>query len=432
MTKIYEPQRETPLTDSFDVVICGGGPAGIAAALASARGGAKTCLIESNGCLGGIWTSGLLCYVLDSGGKRGILNELFERLDRYNARSNGILGDVETMKVGLEEICLEEGVNIRLYTRVVAAYRDSEGKRLTSIVTESKSGREAWQAKVFIDTTGDGDLAALAGCGFDFGEEKTSVTQPMSLIALVTADAPERYQELTSNTPARGIRLLTEATRAGVKLSYERSSMWHIRDKLYILMANHQYGYSGLRADHLTEATIHGRKEVFNLVEALRSLGERWSNLRLVATGAQIGVREGRRIHGRYTVTVDDIIQGKRHEDAVCRVNFNLDVHSPDPDEKTGMAKYNENFHHYRAQKKPYDIPMRALIAKDVDGLLMAGRCISGDFLAHSSYRVTGNAVVMGQAAGSVAALAVHHQVMPHKIGWSELKSVLADSAPVY
>lgn len=430
MRTLREPERVLEAQEPFDVVVCGGGPAGIAAALSAARCGARTCLIEAHGCLGGIWTSGLLSYVLDGGNKGGILRELFERMEQLQARNNGVIFDVETMKLVLETLCEQAGICIRLHTRVVAAHRDAEG-RLAAIVTESKSGREAWPAKVFIDTTGDGDVAAQAGCAYSYGEESNGAAQPMSLNALVTAGPPEQYAALTSETQARGIRLLTEAQRAGFRLSYERSSMWHIRDGLYILMANHQYGVSGLSADDLTRATIAARRETHQLVEALRSLGGIWRELRLVATAGQIGVREGRRIKGRYTVSVEDIVQGRRHEDGICRVRFNLDVHSPHPDEQKGMARYNAKFHDYRAKSQPYDIPLRALIARDVDGLLLAGRCISGDFLAHSSYRVTGNAAAMGQAAGALAAAAVQLDVLPHRVPWPEVRQRLEEAEQV-
>lgn len=426
MRTVREPERVLEAKESFDVVVCGGGPAGIAAALSAARCGARVCLIEAHGCLGGIWTSGLLSYVLDGGSKGGILRELFARMEQLQARNNGVIFDVETMKVVLETLCAQAGVCIRLFTRVVAAHRDDSG-RLAAIVTESKSGREAWSAKVFIDATGDGDVAAQAGCAFAYGEETSGAAQPMSLNALVTAGPPEQFAALTSETQARGIRLLTEAQRAGFRLSYERSSMWHIRDGLYILMANHQYGVSGLDADDLTRATMAARLEIFQLVEALRSLGGIWKDLRLVATANQIGVREGRRIKGRYAVNLDDILQGRRHEDGICRVHFNLDVHSPHPDERTGMERYDAKFLDYRAKSRPYDIPLRALIARDVDGLLMAGRCISGDFLAHSSYRVTGNAVAMGQAAGTLAALSAHMDTLPHRVPWSEVRKRLGE-----
>jgi hypothetical protein len=135
-------------------------------------------------------------------------------------------------------------------------------------------------------------------------------------------------------------------------------------------------------------------------------MGGPWKNLHIVATAAQIGVREGRRIHGRYTVTADDLREGRKHEDAVCRVTFPIDVHSTDPTKDKGIVGAG-----FRA--KPYDIPLRALIAKDVDGLMMAGRCISGDFIAHSSYRVTGNAVAMGEAAGKTAAEAAKSGKLP-------------------
>lgn len=138
-----------------------------------------------------------------------------------------------------------------------------------------------------------------------------------------------------------------------------------------------------------------------------------WANLRIVATGAQIGVREGRRVHGRYTVSLQDLIDGRRHDDAVCRVTFGIDVHSTNKAVDTGID------HSDKVRSQPYDIPYRALVAKDVDGLLLAGRCISGDFIAHSSYRVTGNSVALGEAAGLAAAVAAKKGVGPHELDWA-------------
>jgi len=149
-------------------------------------------------------------------------------------------------------------------------------------------------------------------------------------------------------------------------------------------------------------------------VQALRGLGGIWSRLHLVSTGARIGVRESRRVHGRYTMTAQDLAAGVRHPDAVCRVTFGVDVHSTDKKSSTAIEEQA-----FRTQ--PYDIPLRALIARDVDGLLLAGRCISGDFLAHASYRVTGNAVPMGEAAGKVAARAALTGRLPHEVAWSEI-----------
>jgi len=333
----------------------------------------------------------------------------------------GFVCDVESTKLVLEQMCEEAGVHVRLHTRVVAALKN-ENNRLTHIVTESKSGREAWAAAVFIDATGDGDLAAQAGCEFAFGQEGTGVSQPMSMIALVTGIDAELCIDYTRIETRSRNNLLNEIKRGGYTPSYSRPGLWHIRDDLYILMANHEYGVSALNADDVTRATLNARKELHHIIATLRSLGGIWANLRLVATGAQIGVREGRRVRGRYEVTIDDVLAGKKHEDGICRVTFGIDVHLLNPNQTKQFEHYMSQ---YKGKHQPYDIPMRSLIARDVDGLLMAGRCISGDFLAHASYRVTGNAVTTGQAAGVIASLAVRSGVLPHEVSSSQVRSVL-------
>jgi len=219
-------------------------------------------------------------------------------------------------------------------------------------------------------------------------------------------------------TPTAKHQLLEELQRAGVSPSYSQPTLFYIHKDLYCLMANHQYGVSATSAAQITEATIRGRAEVNRLVDALRRLGDPWKNLQLVATAEQIGVREGRRIHGLYTVSTDDLVQGVRHDDAVCRVTFGVDIHSPNPQHSKGIEGA-------AVRARPYDIPYRALVARDVGGLLLAGRCISGDFVAHSSYRVTGNAVAMGEAAGVAAALAARSNRLPSDLPWPEIRPLL-------
>jgi FAD dependent oxidoreductase len=169
----------------------------------------------------------------------------------------------------------------------------------------------------------------------------------------------------------------------------------------------------------LIAAVLHTRADIHQAVVALRSLGGPWQALRLFATNEQIGIREGRRIHGRYTVSADDLARGARHDDSICRVHFGVDVHSPKKEEGTAISRS-------KVRARPYDIPLRALIARDVDGFLMAGRCISGDFIAHSSYRVTGCAVATGQAAGVAAALAAQTNSIPHQTPWDQVKAALS------
>ncbi len=388
-----EPAREIPIEDTADVIVCGAGPAGIAAAISAARIGARTRLFDVHGCLGGIWTAGLLSNIIDCLDKGGIMDEILAGLKRMGAQIDGPRYDAEAMKLLLDRMIAEAGVKILLHTRVVAAAKD--GNRITTIVTENKSGRQAWRAKTFIDSTGDGDLAAFAGCKFDLGHPQSGKMQPMTLMAVLTGID---YRELHARRLMRGdgkssyakgispneskVNLVAELRRAGVEPSYTGPALFPIRNDLIAFMVNHEYGYSGLNAEHVTKATIHARAEVNHVVDALRAQGGVWKDVRLVATGAQIGVREGRRIHG------------------------------PSVNKKTTDSGVNA---------KSYDVPLRSLIARDAEGLVMAGRCISGDFFAHASYRMTGHAVPMGEAAGRLAAIAARTNRPPREVPFREV-----------
>jgi hypothetical protein len=424
-----EGPRRVPIAAEADVVVCGAGPAGVAASLAAARLGASVRLIESAGCLGGVWTAGLLCWILDTKDKPGILHEIMTEL---KARQAGYINqpgysfgyDAEVMKLLLEKMCLEAGVRFQLHTQVVAAATSAD-RRLSLAVTESKSGRQAWAGKAFIDATGDGDLAARAGCTFDIGRPEDGVTQPMTMMAILTGVEHEKIKQFVRdrdrphNVPKDLLR--AEINRGGFDPSYNKPTLFRIYENLFCLSANHEYGYVPTDADQITRATVHARAELHQIINALRSLGGIWRDLRIVATNEHIGIREGRRIHGHYTVTTDDLARGARHEDAICRVYFSVDVHSPTKTEGRGIVRTG-------VRAKPYDIPLRALIAKDVGGLLLAGRCISGDFIAHSSYRVTGDAVATGQAAGVAAALAAQRGCLPQEVPWKAIQAALAKS----
>ncbi len=422
-------EKRIPVAADADVLVVGGGPAGVAAAIAAARSGAETRLIETHGCLGGIWTAGLLAWMFEMD-QPGIPREITQRLQRRGARigtqADRYTYDIEAMKLLLEEMCEEAGVKFQLHTRATdVIMRDGT---VHAVVTASKSGLQAWTARRFIDASGDGDLAALAGCGFDIGRAPGGECQPMTFMALVAVrDARALipfisfWQGNLSHRHEAVKLLLGELHRAGLDPSYAKPTLFQVRENLLALMINHEYGVPANDAGKITGATVRGRAEVHRVVEGLRKLGGVWAGIQVVASCEQIGVREGRRVHGLYTVTQDDLAAGRRHPDAVCRVHFGVDVHCTHPSRGKGQEAP-------PIRMQPYDIPMRALLSRDVPNLLLAGRCISGDFIAHSSYRVTGTAAATGQAAGATAALSVRRQKLPAETDWADIMETLSSS----
>jgi hypothetical protein len=421
--RFIERQRAIPSAGRSEVLVCGAGPAGIGAALSAARAGATVQLLERAGCLGGTWTAGLLTKIIDGGSKAGVMREILramaERGSAVAKQTGGAIYDPELMRLALEELCAASGVKIRLNTQLVGAVTDPRN-RLVAVVTESKSGRQAWAADRFIDCSGDGDLAAQAGCTFEVGVNDKGECQPMSLLALLTGVEPAAISDFVRELAGEKAKpnLLKLMQSAGINPSFSQPTLRHLYSGIFSLMTNHEYGVPAYDADKITEATIRARREVHDIVGGLRKLGGPWKELAVVATAEQIGVREGRRIRGRYRVTAEDLTSGKRHADAVCRVSAGIDIHNLWPpganaEEDALMA---ESRRRRRAGVKAYDIPLRALIAADVDGLMMAGRCISGDFIAHASYRVTGNAVQLGEAAGLASAESLKRGVLPHEL----------------
>jgi hypothetical protein len=427
--RLAEGARDIPVAGRSDVLVVGAGPAGIGAALAAARAGAKTQLIETAGCLGGVWTAGMLTKIIDGGRKTGIMQEILQAMAGRGSdvarKTKGEIYDPELMKLVLEEMCVEAGVRIRLHTHLVGAVTDRHN-RLVAIVTESKSGRQAWAADRFIDCSGDGDLAAQAGCRFDVGINANCECQPMSLMALLTGLNVDEVAPFVRELAGEGAKVaLNRLMRdAGIRPSYSLPTLRLLHSGIFSLMTNHEYGVPAYDAARITEATLRARREVHRIVADLRKIGGPWKNLAVVATAEQIGVREGRRVRGRYTVTAEDIVAGRKHADAACRVNFGFDVHNVRPDVEgpwndeiaAEVARYR------KAGAKPYDIPVGALIAADVDCLMIAGRCISGDSFAHSSYRVTGNAVPMGEAAGLASVASLRQGRLPHEVPWAEVR----------
>jgi len=419
---IVEPQREVKVAGTADVVVAGGGPAGISAAIGAARQGAKVILLESKGTVGGIWTNGLLGCLIGFNYSE-FDHEILARLDKYRARRTRrpesdfhcFIYEPEYMKVVCEELLSEAGVRIRLGTSVVSAVKDASGRNLRAIITESKSGREAWLAKKFVDCTGDGDLAALAGCGYDVGgAAKGDPEQPASLIGMFTLPDDSGIRKFIGNEhtnyDSMGERIFDaktefreELNRLGIHPSYGNPTIFRVNRNLFIIMANHEYDVPVDDADAIGAATMRARKEVVDMTEALvkESLlypdkESPWKGLRLVATADQIYHRRARRIHGRYTMKVNDCFEGAKFDDALTTCHFGIDVHAV----SKKMNKVLPAGSPFQKFSQPYQIPFRACQAADLDNLYMAGRCISGDFFTQASFRITGTAVALGYGVG--------------------------------
>ena len=413
---LMEPARTSPVAGEYDVIVCGGGPAGAAAAIAAGRNGAKTLVLESQGCLGGIMTTGMMPKIINGIGKSGFIRELLERLQSIDAEIVHDVCDPESVKYLLERLCDENHVSIRYHTRICQVILDqnSDKSHIQAVITESKSGREAWIGKLFIDCTGDGDIGKFSGCSIEMGHPENGRLQPLSLCAMVGGVSYDRiagFVHQGDGEEDERLKLFDLFEKLGKPSSYSLPSLFLLeKNGRYIYMSNHQYGVSPYDARALTQATLDARKEIYEQIQALNHSSEKvWKSLRLYATGSHIGIREGGRIKGLYTVTVNDIREGKHHPDAICSISAGVDIHAMQPNEDSKAA-----FSDGGIKIAMYDIPLRALIAEECSNLLMAGRCISGDFYAHASYRVLGGAIPMGEGAGKFAAWLIRNNLVPN------------------
>ncbi len=375
----------TPILGEYDAVVVGAGPAGCGAAIALGRSGMKTLLIEKFNCLGGAWTTGFMNPFFDFYDKSGLVEELVNELKTANQFGGfwNMSFNYEYMKFILEKKMQEAGVEVLYNTTFSRAL--AEGNRVYGIVAENIEGRFAVLAKTVFDCTGDGNVAASAGCPFELGVDGDyKECQAMTLMFLV-GNIPEKYKD--------GLMLFVKLNavyeKAGKQLPFRVPYLIPAPNSHFgVIQFTHMYEYNPLDASALTTATMEGRQQLMDAFELLTKYDEEFKDLELITSSSVLGVRESRRIVGEYRMSTDDILTGAKFDDAVAFVTFGADLHT----------KSNKGQNCFQVQ--PYYIPMRALIPKGYKGIVVAGRCISGSREAMASYRVTGNCAQMGESAG--------------------------------
>ena len=386
----------TPVFGEYDAVVVGAGPAGCGAALALGRSGMKTLLIEKFNCLGGAWTTGFMNPFFDCHAKIGIVQELVDEL-----KAKGHFGgfwdisfNYEYMKHILEKKMQEANVEI-LYNTTFSRTL-VEDKNVYGIVAENIEGRFAVLAKTVFDCTGDGNVAASAGCPFELGVDGDyKECQAMTLMFLV-GNIPEKYKD--------GLMLYEKLNavyeKVGKQIPFRVPYLIPVPNSHFgVIQFTHMYEYNPLSAKDLTAATIEGRQQLIDAFEFLTKYDEEFKDLELITSSSVLGVRESRRIIGEYRMSTDDILTGATFDDAVTRVSFGADLHT----------KSNKGQNCF--QVRPYQISLRALIPQGYNGIVVAGRCISGSREAMASYRVTGNCAQMGESAGYYAAEAIKQNI---------------------
>lgn len=406
--QIVEITKRVPVVGNYDVVVCGGGPAGFIAAIAAARSGAKTAVIEQYGFLGGMATAGFVTplSVFTYNNEKvigGIPWEFIERLEKIGGGIiekplGNVAFDPELYKLLCQQMMIEAGVDMYMHSYLSGCVAD-DGK-ISTVIIENKNGSEALEAKVFIDCTGDGDLAAMAGVPMQDGEGKP--LQPLStyfILGGVDTNSPMLVDAMHHNKQGQNChclpvreKLLAMKEELGIP---EFGGPWFCTTLKPGEVTVNMTRTAGNAVDNrdFTAAECRLREDVYKMAKVLKENFEEFKNCYVATIAVHGGIRETRRIKGVHTVTAEEYVNAYHYPDSISRGAHPIDIHV------ASGAEQNITF-----LKKAAYVPYRALIAEGFPNLLVAGRCISADKTAFASLRVQASCMGEGQAAGVAAA----------------------------
>jgi len=416
---IVESQRQLPLLAEVDVLVVGGGPAGIAAATCAARHGARTLLVERYGFLGGMGTAGGVTNFAGLYGKRGgdtvqlvhgVVDELLERIDHLgglNAPQDGLQGrirvrsyDIPAYKCAADQLLLSARVQLLFHAWLSGAARDAAG-RLDAAIVETKSGRGAIRARWFVDASGDADLARHAGVPYEVGDGHGDALYPSTMFRVGGVDAERALAAVGSfgaiDTLMRAAADRYRFPREGAVVRPQRNrSEWRIN---VTQVANAQgRAVDATDAWQLSAGEVEGRRQVIEYLRFLRAEVPGFERAELIDVGTQLGVRETRRVRGAYQLSGEDVLGGARFHDSIGLNAWPIERHT------AGRVEWS----FARDERNTFNqLPWRMLLPQGVDNLLVAGRCASMEHEGQSAARASGACFVMGQAAGTAAAMMV-------------------------
>jgi len=428
-------ERPLPLDDSWDVIVVGGGPAGCTAAAAAAREGARTLLVEATGCLGGMGTAGLVPAWMTFGDQekqvvRGLAERVFtackQGMPHVAPEVQGSPIDGELLKRIYDDLVTGAGACVLFNTALAAVEMDGPGT-VSALLLANKAGLTAYRAKVYVDCTGDGDVAAWAGAEFAKGDEHGEL-MPATLCFVLTNVDEYAYRY--------GARLWPDTITAIMKSGrYPEIPDMHLCNDLIGprtvgFNAGHVWDVDNTEPESVSKALVQGRKIAKALRDALAEMHPAFANAFLASTASLLGIRETRRIIGDYVLNINDFLARRSFPDEVCRNAYPVDIHTAKNEiaaSRAGQLDVMARYENYQ-KGESHGIPYRCLTPKGLSNVLVAGRSISCDRPVQSSIRVMSVCLGLGEAAGLAAALTAAQPVQDvHTVDTATLRRRLCE-----